>query len=113
MALHFFDKYLHEINAFIDELAENFGHMEDKNQTIRLLKATLHTLRDKITIGESLDLISQFPMMLKALYVEQWKYSDKPPFDFSDTEGFKEEVKRRQVGWVNKVSTIRNPLKIL
>lgn len=96
MGLHYFDKHLHEINQFIDELAENLGHPEDTTQTIRLLRATLHTIRDRITMGESLDLISQFPMMLKALYVEQWKYHEKPPLDFKDMESFTNEVKKRQ-----------------
>ena len=96
MALHYFDKHLHEVNGFIEELASNLGHPEEKTQTIRLLKATLHTIRDRIHFGESLDLISQFPMILKALYVEGWKYHEKPPLDFDDIEGFKNEVKNLQ-----------------
>ena len=96
MGLHYFDKQLHEINSFIGELAANLGHPEDKNQAIILLKATLHTIRDRITMGESLDLISQFPTILKGLYVEGWKYHEKPPLNFKDMESFTETVKSKQ-----------------
>ena len=94
--VHYFDKYVAEANTFINELSDELGHPDDPQQTIRLLKATLHTLRDRMTISESLDLVAQLPMMLKGLFVEQWKYHEKPPLHFEDIEGFAEAVKNEQ-----------------
>jgi uncharacterized protein (DUF2267 family) len=93
---HYFDKHVQEANTFVQNLANELGHPEEQTQTIRLLRAVLHTIRDRIKVGESLDLISPLPMLLKALYVEQWKYHEKPPLNYKDMEGFKEEVKKEQ-----------------
>lgn len=43
----------------------------------RILSAILHALRDVITTEESLQLISQFPMFLKAVYVNGWTIQKK------------------------------------
>lgn len=93
---HYFDKHVSEANEFVKNLSSELGHPEEQTQTIRLLRAVLHTIRDRISISESLDLLAQLPMMLKALYVEQWKYHEKPPLDYSDIDGFKDAVKREQ-----------------
>lgn len=94
--IHYFDKHVQEANEFVKELSNNLGHPEEHTQTIRLLRAVLHTVRDRIKVGESLDLISQLPMMLKALYVEQWKYHEKPPLNYDDMAGMAEAVKKEQ-----------------
>lgn len=94
--IHYFDKHVQEANEFVKELSNELGHPEEHTQTIRLLRAVMHTIRDRIQMGESLDLISPLPMMLKALYVEQWKYHEKPPLNYKDMEGFKEAVKQEQ-----------------
>lgn len=90
-----FDKFAQEANEFINELSEELGHPESKEQVLIAFRAVLHSIRDRITIGESLDVISQLPMMLKALYVEQWKYQEKPN-KFDSIEEFKNNVKKRQ-----------------
>lgn len=94
--IHYFDKHVQEANEFVKELSNNLGHPEEQTQTIRLLRAVLHTVRDRIQVGESLDLMSQLPMMLKALYVEQWKYHEKPPLNYDDMAGMAEAVKKEQ-----------------
>lgn len=90
-----FDKFAQEGNQFINELSDELGHSQDQQQVLTALRAVLHSLRDRITISESFDVISQLPMMLKALYVEQWKYQEKPN-KFDSIEEFKNDVKERQ-----------------
>lgn len=90
-----FEKYAHEGNSFIKELAANLGHPEETARTGIILKAVFHTLRDKLSIGESLNLISQLPMFLKGIYVDNWEYKEKPS-DVRSVEDFKDEVKRYQ-----------------
>lgn len=90
-----FDKFAQEGNQFIHELSDELGHPEDQQQVLIALRAVLHSIRDRITISESFDVISQLPMMLKALYVEQWKYQEKPN-KFDSIEDFKNDIKTRQ-----------------
>lgn len=94
--MHYFDKHVKEINTYLKELSFELGHENDTEQTVRLLRAVLHTIRDRITIPESIDLLAQLPMMLKAIYVEQWSCHEKPPLSFDDIEGFTEAVKNKQ-----------------
>jgi len=93
-----FDKYAQEGNTFMNELAQNLGHPEDRNAASRVLRAVLHSIRDRIAIGESLDFISQLPMFLKAVYVEQWKYNENVD-RINSLEEFKEKVKQEQAKW--------------
>lgn len=94
MALYF-DKYAQEGNAFLNRLATDLGHSQERDRTSLLLKAVLHTLRERITMQESLHLLSQLPMFLKAAYVEQWKYQEQPENYKTKTE-FLGRVERLQ-----------------
>jgi len=76
MALDF-NKYALKGNKFLKDLAKELGHEEDLSKTGRKLRAVLHALRDQLTMVESLQLLSQLPMFLKAVYVENWKVKDK------------------------------------
>jgi uncharacterized protein (DUF2267 family) len=73
-----FDKFAQEGNHFIKELAGDLGHPNEIGRTGIVLRAVLHTLRDSITVSESLDFLSQLPMFLKAVYVDNWKFKEKP-----------------------------------
>ena len=89
-----FNKYAEEGNAFINHLAKNLGHPEETGRTGIILRAVLHALRERITIPESFNLLSQLPMFIKVIYVENWKYSEHP-VKFNKDE-FLDEVKRHQ-----------------
>lgn len=91
-----FEKYLQEGKSFLNSLAAELQHPEDKNQVGRILKAVLHALRDRITIQQSFKLIAQLPMLLKAVYVEQWEYTERPPSKIRTMEEFEDSVKRNQ-----------------
>jgi uncharacterized protein (DUF2267 family) len=71
MALHF-DKYAQDGKAFVNHLAGSLGYADDPAKAGRVLKAVLHALRDRISPEESLQLLAQLPMFLKAVYVEGW-----------------------------------------
>ncbi|MDX1629749.1 MAG: DUF2267 domain-containing protein [Fulvivirga sp.] len=73
-----FDQYAAKGNQIVNEIAIELGFPENKELAGRLLRATLHTLRDRLTIPMSFQLMAQLPMVLKALYVEGWKYQEKP-----------------------------------
>lgn len=75
MGLNFND-YAREGNEFLHKLAADLGHPDREDQAGILLRAVMHALRDRISIAENLHVISQLPMFLKGLYVDQWSYSE-------------------------------------
>jgi uncharacterized protein (DUF2267 family) len=72
MALNF-KKYVQDAEGFIGEVAFELGDPHDKVRAGRILRSVLHTFRDRVTPVESLQLIAQLPMFIKALYVDGWK----------------------------------------
>ena len=70
-----FDKYAQKSNLFLKEVANELHIPEDRGKALRILRAVLHGLRDRIPPQESLQLIAQLPMFIKAIYVESWKWS--------------------------------------
>jgi uncharacterized protein (DUF2267 family) len=73
-----FNQYIEKGQLIVSEVAEELGFPEDKDLAGRILRAVLHTLRERLTIQESFQMMAQFPMMLKAIYVDGWKYREKP-----------------------------------
>lgn len=91
-----FNRYAQEGNEIMNSLAEKLGHPDEVGRVGMMLRAVLHTLRDRITISESFDFISQLPMALKAVYVEDWKYHEKPPVRVKSIDEFCEHVEKEQ-----------------
>ncbi|WP_340065910.1 DUF2267 domain-containing protein [Ascidiimonas aurantiaca] len=78
MALNF-TKFAQEGNSFLKEYTHAHNLGDDTEKAGRILAAILHGLRDIISINESLQLIAQFPMFLKAVYVNGWSPVSKKP----------------------------------
>jgi len=68
-----FNKYVQDAEAFINEVAIEIGHPNDKPRAAKVLRSVLHVFRNRITPAESLQLIAQLPMLIKAIYVDGWK----------------------------------------
>lgn len=94
MALNF-EKYAQEGNTFVHNLAKDLDHQDEIGRTGMILRAVLHSLRERITISESLHLLSQLPMFLKAIYVDNWKYLEKP-LRLNTKQDFISEVEEHQ-----------------
>ena len=72
-----FEKFAQKGNEFLNEIARELGHAHDKDKAGRKLRAILHGMRDQITLEESIQLIAQLPMFLKAIYVDNWGLNKK------------------------------------
>ncbi len=70
MALNF-NKFAVEANTFLKKYTKELN-LENTDQAGRVLSSILHGLREVISKEESLQLIAQFPMFLKAVYVNGW-----------------------------------------
>lgn len=91
-----FNKFAHDAHNYLNDLADQLGHPEEKDRVLIIWRSVMHTIRDRIHMGEAFQIIAPLPMIFKGIYVEGWKYSEKPPLDYEGIEEMKEEVKRRQ-----------------
>lgn len=69
-----FSKHEEHTYLFLKEVAHEL-ESKDLNHVGRVVTAVLHTLRDHLSITESIQFISQLPLYVKAVYVEKWKPS--------------------------------------
>lgn len=74
-----FNKYAEEGNKFLREFAWEINLEGQTEKAGRILTATLHALRDIITLEESIQLMAQLPAFLKAVYVTGWSVKKHKP----------------------------------
>lgn len=72
-----FNKYLMDGEQFVKEVATELGTPWDTAKGGRILRAVLHAFRDRLPPRESLQLIAQLPMLIKAIYVDGWRMKDE------------------------------------
>jgi uncharacterized protein (DUF2267 family) len=68
-----FEKYAAKGNEFVNYIATELKVPKEKAG--RIIRAVLHALRNRISHEESFQLLSQFPMALKGVYVDGWKFN--------------------------------------
>jgi uncharacterized protein (DUF2267 family) len=88
-----FEKYVGEGNLFLKKVADELGTPGDTEHAFRVLQGVFNAIRDRITPEESLHLISEFPMIIKAMYINNWKIHDRPK-KYETKEEFLDEVRK-------------------
>ena len=73
-----FDTTVHKTNRWLNELMELAG-WDAKQKAYLAVRATLHALRDRITIDEVAQLGAQLPMLMRGFYYEGWDPRPTPP----------------------------------
>jgi uncharacterized protein (DUF2267 family) len=71
-----FDETVHKTNAWLKEIAQDLG--ADRHRAYQALRAVLHCLRDRLTVGEAAQLGDQLPMLVRGIYYEAWHPARKP-----------------------------------
>jgi uncharacterized protein (DUF2267 family) len=69
---HDFNKFTTEGNKFLKDYTAELNLGADTAKAYRILTSILHAFREMISFQESIQLISQFPMFLKSVYVNRW-----------------------------------------
>ncbi|WP_298264918.1 DUF2267 domain-containing protein [uncultured Lutibacter sp.] len=72
-----FNQFAIDANKFLKIYTKELNLGNDTEQAGRILSSILHGLREVISTEESLQLIAQFPMFLKAVYVNGWSSRKK------------------------------------
>lgn len=88
-----FDKFAKEAYDYVGNLASDLGHPEEKERVLIIWRAVMHTVRDRIHLGEAMQIMDPLPNIFRGIYAENWKYSEKPPKNYSSIEEMEEEVK--------------------
>jgi uncharacterized protein (DUF2267 family) len=72
--LEVFDTTLQKTNEWLQQIMEEAG-TANKQEAYVILRATLHTLRDRLPLEETVHLGAQFPMLIRGIYYEGWRSS--------------------------------------
>jgi uncharacterized protein (DUF2267 family) len=90
--LDVFDRSVEKANTWINELrAELDG--SDRQEAYRVLRAFLHTLRDRLPVQQAALLAAQLPLLVRGIFYEGWQPS-RTPLHYRDPVEFVERMRR-------------------
>jgi uncharacterized protein (DUF2267 family) len=105
-----FDDTIHTTNTWLHEITSRMG-WDERQRGYRLLRLSLHAIRDRLSVAETAHLSAQLPLLIRGIFFEGWQpmrkreggrdiasfladiraaFSDDPAFDAE--AGFREVI---------------------
>ena len=84
------EEYVLKGNEFINHVARQLNDPENTGYAGRVTVSVLHALRDLLPPEESLHLIAQLPLYIKAAYVDGWKINRE---NIGSSQNFLEKIR--------------------
>lgn len=72
-----FDDTIHATNTWLHEIASRMG-WDDRRKAYRLLRTSLHAIRDRLPVTQAAQLAAQLPLLMRGVFYEGWRPSDVP-----------------------------------
>lgn len=66
------DHSVETTNIWLADMADELG-TDDRMEAYRVLRAFLHTLRDRLTVQEAADLAAQLPVVIRGIFFQDWR----------------------------------------
>jgi uncharacterized protein (DUF2267 family) len=76
---------------WLDEAAVGLGRPQDRRYALKVVRAVLHALRDRLPVDEAAHLSAQLPELLRGVYFEGWRPSTTPHL-YRDLAGFLDRI---------------------
>jgi len=93
--LEVFDSTLQKTHVWLNELRE-IAHLPDQQTSLKVLRAVLHALRDRLAVDVTAHLGAQLPMLVRGFFYEGWHPAGKPE-KIRSQEEFLDQVRIRIV----------------
>ncbi|MGB5075983.1 MAG: DUF2267 domain-containing protein [Sphingorhabdus sp.] len=74
LGLAIFDKAVQDANIWVNDVQAAVG-WNDKQRAYRLMRETLHLLRDRLQVDECAQLAAQLPTLIRGIYYEGYNPS--------------------------------------
>lgn len=87
------EKYCNETKSWLTDLATYMHSPGRTDWSFNVLKAVLHTIRDRTTVEEVFHLSAQLPVLIRGVYLEGYKPSGKP--EKMNAEEFMTQIRNR------------------
>lgn len=85
-----FEQTLQTTHAWLSDVMHELG-VDDRHKACDRIRASLHALRDRLTVEEAAHLGAQLPLLLRGVDYEGWKPAGKPVKDRSQEEFLQRE----------------------